>query len=164
MLFHPEISYYCRMRLPLFLCIGALWLNSSIVYAQSDKEADQILGIWLTGSKKAKVNIVKCKDHYCGVIVWLRDPYYEDGSVKRDKKNEDESLRGREVMGINILEGFVYDGDLEWEDGEIYDPDNGKTYSCVMNLIPEKNILEVRGYIGISLIGRTEEWIRSSLD
>ena len=67
-------------------------------------------------------------------------------------------------MGINILEGFSYDEDLEWEDGEIYDPDNGKTYSCVMNLIPEKNILEVRGYIGISLIGRTEEWIRSSLD
>jgi len=152
------------MRLSVILCLGTLVLNSSIAFAQPENEADQILGIWLTGSKKAKVEIVKCQNLYCGRIVWLREPYYDDGSVKLDKKNEDESLRTREVMGINILEGFSYDEDLEWEDGEIYDPDNGKTYSCVMNLIPEKNILEVRGYIGISLIGRTEEWIRSSLD
>lgn len=152
------------MRLSVILCLGTLWLNSSVIVAQPENEADQILGIWLTGSKKAKVEIVKCQNLYCGKIVWLREPYYDDGSVKLDKKNEDESMRTREVMGINILEGFSYDEDLEWEDGEIYDPDNGKTYSCVMNLIPEKNILEVRGYIGISLIGRTEEWIRSSLD
>jgi uncharacterized protein (DUF2147 family) len=152
------------MRLSLFLCLSALWLTSATLYAQSENEADQILGIWLTGSKKAKVEIVKCQDKYCGKIVWLREPRYPDGTVKLDKKNEDESLQKREVIGINILEGFVYDGDLEWEDGEIYDPDNGKTYSCVMNLIPEKNILEVRGYIGISLIGRTEKWIKSSLD
>jgi len=110
------------------------------------------------------VKIYKCQDLYCGKIVWLRDPYYEDGTVKIDKKNSDESLQSRAVLGINILEGFVYNGELEWEDGEIYDPDNGKTYSCVINLNTEENILEVRGYIGFSWIGRTEEWIKSSLD
>ena len=152
------------MRVSVFLCLCALWLNSSTSYAQSEKEADQILGIWLTGSKKARVEIKKCQNQYCGTIVWLREPFYEDGTVKLDKKNADENLQERKVLGINILEGFVYDGDLEWDDGEIYDPDNGKTYSCVMNLIPEENILEVRGYIGFSLLGRTEEWIKSSLD
>ena len=129
--------------------------------AQPGKESDMILGTWLTGSEKAIVEIYKCGSEYCGKIVWLRDPHYEDGTKKVDKNNPEEKLRKRSIMGMNILEGFVYDEDLEWDDGEIYDPDNGKTYSCVMNLRPKDKILEVRGYIGFSLIGRTEEWTRS---
>ena len=152
------------MRLSIILCLSVLCSFSFTSNAQPNNETDQILGIWLSGSKKAKVKIYKCQDLYCGKIVWLRDPYYEDGTVKIDKKNSDESLQSRAVLGINILEGFVYNGELEWEDGEIYDPDNGKTYSCVINLNTEENILEVRGYIGFSWIGRTEEWIKSSLD
>jgi uncharacterized protein (DUF2147 family) len=57
---------------------------------------------------------------------------------------------------------FVYDGEGVWEDGDIYDPKSGKTYSCYMKL-QSMDKLKVRGYIGISLIGRTTYWTRTSL-
>ena len=96
-------SYHCDMRLSIILCISMYIGHLSVLHAQPKNEADQILGIWLTGSKKAKVNIVKCQNQYCGVIVWLRDPYYEDGTVKLDKKNEEQGLQKREILGINIF-------------------------------------------------------------
>jgi len=132
------------------------------VYGQSEK-ADDILGIWLTGSKKGKVEIYKCGDRYCGKIIWLKDPFYENGTEKRDKNNPDESKRKNRIIGSNILIGFEYDGDKEWDDGQIYDPDEGKTYSCVIKMQDNNEVLDVRGYIGFSLFGRTEEWFKSSL-
>ncbi|MEQ9062631.1 MAG: DUF2147 domain-containing protein [Vicingaceae bacterium] len=147
----------------LSLIISAL-LISLDAFNQNIEESGRILGIWLTGSKKGKVEIYKCGEEFCGKIIWLRDPLNDEGKPKKDDKNPDKGLRDRLIIGTNVLHGFIYDGDLEWDDGEIYDPDNGKTYSCVMNLQPGGKVLEVRGYIGISLIGRTEEWIKSSLD
>jgi uncharacterized protein (DUF2147 family) len=57
-----------------------------------------------------------------------------------------------------ILKGFEKDGDNEYEDGTIYDPKNGKTYSCIIR--QKGNKLSVRGYIGVSLIGRTTTWTK----
>ena len=61
-------------------------------------------------------------------------------------------------MGLQILSGFRYAGDGTWEAGKIYDPKNGKTYSCKMRLDGEN--LKIRGFIGISLFGRTTVWSR----
>lgn len=117
------------------------------------------------GFKKAKIEIYKCADKYCGKIVWLRDPYYKDGTEKRDTNNPNESLQNRPAMGMNILTDFEYDEDLEWEGGKIYDPEEGKTYCCVINMDKDNNkILKVRGYVGFPLIGRTGFWDRSVLD
>jgi uncharacterized protein (DUF2147 family) len=63
------------------------------------------------------------------------------------------------LIGLVILKDFAFNGKDKWEDGTIYDPNNGKTYSCVIRLKNE-SALEVRGYIGISLLGRTEVWTR----
>ena len=63
------------------------------------------------------------------------------------------------LLNLQILKDFVYDAeDKEWEDGTIYDPKNGKTYSCYMTLDGTK--LNVRGYVGVSMIGRTSVWTR----
>jgi uncharacterized protein (DUF2147 family) len=62
------------------------------------------------------------------------------------------------LLGINNLLGFTYSGNSRYENGFIYDPENGKIYKCAINL--EGNLLKVRGYIGISLIGRTNTWAR----
>jgi uncharacterized protein (DUF2147 family) len=141
-------------------------LTSANLFAQSgNTEADQILGVWLTGNEKAKVQVYKCGDKYCGKIVWLKEPFYEDGKAKHDKNNPDEKLQSRPTMGMNLLTDFEYDDDLEWEDGEIYDPEEGKTYSCVINMDEDdKKILNVRGYIGFSFIGRTDSWTRSEVN
>jgi uncharacterized protein (DUF2147 family) len=60
-----------------------------------------------------------------------------------------------------LMKDFEYDSKNVWDDGEIYDPKSGKTYSCKMTLTDPRR-LEVRGYVGISLIGRTDVWTRAN--
>jgi uncharacterized protein (DUF2147 family) len=128
-----------------------------------DFNSDDILGVWMNEDKDANVEIYKEGDKYYGKIVWLLNPIDEEtNKPKLDDENADESLRNRPVMGLLLLHDFVFDGDDEWEDGEIYDPKNGKTYSCYMEFEDEDdmNTLKIRGYIGISLLGRTTYWTR----
>lgn len=146
------------------LIIVFFGLFSVSTMAQPNRSvADAILGHWLTEEGKARIEIYKCQGKYCGKIVWLRDPKNEDGSIKKDTRNPEEDLQNRAIMGLNLLEGFVYDEDYEWNDGEIYDPDSGKTYSCIITLEDNKKTLNVRGYIGFSLIGRTSVWTKTEL-
>lgn len=131
-------------------------LFSSSAQAQ---QGEDVLGEWYTEEEKAKVEIYQCESAYCGKIVWLNEPHNPDGTPKLDSENPDESLRSRKIVGTNILTGLEYEGDGEYENGEIYDPESGKTYSCLMEL-EDANTLEVRGFIGISLVGRTQTWTR----
>ena len=75
-----------------------------------------------------------------------------------DKNNPDKSKRNTPLMGYLLLKNFIFDDGI-WKDGTIYDPENGKTYSCKITM-KDKNTLDVRGFIGISLIGRTDVWKR----
>lgn len=130
------------------------------LYGVSQKvNADAVLGTWLTASGKAKVQIYKESDKYYGKIVWLKIPTYEDGTSKMDKNNPDKAKQSEPLLGLNMLKNFEFDDD-EWEDGTIYDPENGKTYSCTIKYRDGK--LDLRGYIGISLIGRTQTWYKVS--
>ncbi|WP_100629202.1 DUF2147 domain-containing protein [Algoriphagus formosus] len=121
------------------------------------QEADAILGVWNNTEKDGRIEIYKEGGEYFGKIIWLKEPT-DNGKPKTDENNPDESLQDKPILGLEILEGFTFE-DGSWENGTIYDPKNGKTYSCVMTL-KDKDILEVRGYIGVSLFGRTVEWTR----
>lgn len=127
------------------------------VIAQTD--ADKVLGKWFNEEKDAKVEIYKDGDNYFGKIVWLLNPNEEDGTVKLDNKNPDEALKTRPVMGLLLLKDFVYD-DEEWEDGEIYDPKSGKTYSCFMEFESDE-LLKIKGYIGVKWVGKTTYWTKT---
>ena len=81
------------------------------------------------------------------------------GKQKVDRENPDPQLRSRSLNGLVILWGFKYAGDGVWEDGRIYDPRDGKTYKCKMTL--EGSTLKIRGFIGISLIGKTNVWTKA---
>jgi len=122
-------------------------------------EADAIMGEWYTKDSKALVQVYKKDNTYSGKIVWLKEPKNEDGSEKLDTNNPDHSRQGKPIIGLKLVNGFVYKGKNKWGEGTIYDPDNGKTYSCKMHL-KEANSLKVRGFIGVSLIGRTQVWTR----
>jgi uncharacterized protein (DUF2147 family) len=137
------------------IAIFSILLNSTA----SAQSADDIVGVWLTGSKKGHVEIYKQNDKYYGKIVWLEEPNNEQGKPKTDKNNPDESKRNRPLIGLVNLRDFKYKGKNTWEDGRIYDPEKGKDYSCIMTL-KDKNTLDVRGYVGISMIGRTDTWSR----
>lgn len=62
-------------------------------------------------------------------------------------------------MNMDIMTNFEFDGGNVWDEGKIYNPEDGKTYSCKMTL-KNPNTLDVRGYVGISLIGKTQVWTR----
>ncbi|THU40525.1 DUF2147 domain-containing protein [Niastella caeni] len=124
------------------------------------QNADAVVGNWLNAEKDAKVQIYKAGGKYYGKIVWLKEPNEADGKTpKKDKKNSSEALRSRPILNLVILTEFTYD-DGKWDDGEIYDPKSGKTYSSNMKLKGDK--LEIRGYVGISAFGRTTTWTRAS--
>jgi uncharacterized protein (DUF2147 family) len=63
------------------------------------------------------------------------------------------------LLGLNNLLGFSYKEKGEYSGGTIYDPENGNTYNCVINL-EDENTIQVRGYIGVQLFGRTDTWKR----
>ncbi len=147
-------------KLTLLLFLSSLFFSGNLI--AQDYKTDDILGIWFNEEKDAKVEIYKENGKYFGKVVWLNEPNEPaTGLPKLDDENKDESLRNRPVMGLLLVKDFVFDGDDEWEDGEIYDPKNGSTYSCYMQL-ETMNKLKVRGYIGISLIGRTTYWTRTT--
>ncbi|MDY0335365.1 MAG: DUF2147 domain-containing protein, partial [Bacteroidales bacterium] len=96
--------------------------------ASAQVAADQITGIWLNEDKDAHVEIENRDGKYYGEIVWLKTPLDpETGKAKLDDKNPDTTLQKRPLMGLQLLSGFVFDGDDEWESGKIYDPKSGKT-------------------------------------
>ena len=147
----------------VMLIAGVLPLVATSGYTAG---ADDILGVWDNQEKDAKIEIFKCGEKYCGKIVWLKEPNYPEGSdeglpgtPRLDNNNPDPMQRTRPVIGLRIMHDFAYAGDDRWKGGKVYDPKNGKTYSGKMTLVsPGK--LNLRGFIGISIIGRTAIWTR----
>ena len=130
--------------------------------------SDDIIGIWFNQDKDAKIEIFKCGDNYCGKIVWLKEPVYPTGSKlgtpgtpKLDHYNPNSTHKRDPLLGLQIVQGFQFSGGNLWKNGKIYDPDSGKTYSAKATLASPSE-LDLRGFIGISLIGRTEKWTRTS--
>lgn len=139
--------------------IFSLFLMVFAGAALAQTEADAIVGVWESGNGKARIKIDKANDKFNGRIVWLREPNDEAGKPKLDKNNPEEALRSKPLLGYSMLKGFSYRGEKNWEDGTIYDPESGSTYSCTITMTDE-NTLDVRGYIGVSLFGRTDVWKR----
>lgn len=139
---------------------GALALTANPGRAQDPQldSGDAILGEWLTGEGKARVQIYRCDTLYCGKIVWLKEPV-KNGKEVVDDKNPDPALKDKPVIGLVIVRAFSYDGDGEWTGGKVYDPESGDTYSGKMTL-KDPHTLRLRGYVLIPLLGRTEIWTR----
>lgn len=144
-------------KISIYALVSAVSIGAFLPLT-ANAAADDILGEWFNGSKEAKIQIFKTGSTYSGKIVWLKIPN-KDGKPKVDDKNPDASKRNNKVLGLQILRDFVSTKEDKWENGKIYDPKNGKEYSCEMTLKNPKT-LDVRGYIGISLIGRTDTWTR----
>ncbi len=151
-----------KMR-SMFIAALLLGITAAAAYAAS---ADDILGVWDNQEKEAKIEIVRCGDQYCGDIVWLREPNYPadskegaPGTPKLDRHNPDPANRKNPVIGLRIMHGFIFAGDGMWKDGQVYDPKNGKTYSGKVTLVSPHQ-LKLRGFIGISILGRTTIWTR----
>jgi uncharacterized protein (DUF2147 family) len=132
-------------------------------------DGDAILGIWKTEPDEygyAHVEISEANGKYHGEIVWLSEPEYPPddeegmgGQPKVDRNNPDPDSRTQPIVGLKLIKNFEFVGKDQWKRGTVYDPEDGKTYKCIIKL-QEDGTLKVRGYIGISLLGRTTHWTR----
>ncbi len=146
----------------IFFLVTVVTAWSGVPVMAQTHNADDIVGVWLNQEATAKVQIFKVSSSYYGKIVWLKEPNDSiTGKPRTDVENPDPKLKSVPLMGLVNLKGFVFDGEKEWRDGSIYDPKNGKTYKCYMEF-QSADVLKIRGYIGVSMLGRTTLWKRSS--
>jgi len=124
-------------------------------------QSNEIEDVWITqddetGKKKSEVLLYKNNGKLYGKIINLL--LEEDrGKICINCKGENKNLP---TEGMVIVEGLKLNGKT-WEEGTILDPKSGKTYSCYITF-DDDNTLKVRGYIGFSLLGRTQKWIRKN--
>ena len=145
-------NYFLKSLLLIILFIAVRTLS----FAQTDALERNL---WYNEEKTAKIQIYKGADgRFYGKVVWLKVPDM-DGKPKVDIHNPDKARRNDPIISLLLLKHFKKDGDHEYTDGTIYDPKNGKTYSCKMTLKNEK--LDVRGYVGFSMLGRTTVWTKA---
>ena len=117
-------------------------------------------GRWLTQEKSAVVELYRCAaGALCGRLVWLRIKPTDDNPRAVDSRNPTPTLRTRPLCGVVMMWGFQPEGPGQWSGGSLYDPESGNTYSGKLALNPDGS-LSLRGYIGVSLFGRTERWTR----
>ncbi|MFM6948390.1 MAG: DUF2147 domain-containing protein [Aquirufa sp.] len=138
------------MRKYIFLLTSILCLSFSTF---ANNNADVIVGEWLTENNEGKVTIYKQGDLYFGKISGGKTP------GRKDAKNPDPSQRNKELIGTVILKNFKFTGG-SWEKGTIYDPNSGKTYDCILKIKNNNKTLDIRGYIGLAMFGRTSTWTR----
>ena len=147
------------------LLMALLGLLASTASAQQSS----VMGTWLTASGKAQVRIAPCPDPkngpICGIIVGLIEPRGPDGTVvapdvATDWHNTDPALRGRKVLGMPLIWGFKKASDPNaFEEGQIYNGENGKIYNANVSLQPDGK-LRLRGYVGAPMFGETQLWTR----
>lgn len=142
---------------PMTKSILRIFVPMLLLFCSPVAPAQDILGLWDTG--ESRVEIYACGDRLCGRIAELDEPLDESGNPKLDTNNPDEALRSRPIMGMDLIAGFKPKGKDKWRGGTIYDPRDGKTYKCAMSLKSD-GTLEVRGYVGLAIFGKTVVWTR----
>lgn len=149
--------------LPVLLLLGL------VTPVRTPAQALSPIGTWADDTGETHIEIYRCGEAICGQLVWLKpDPAPTARAANApttpplatDLRNPDPAKRDRPLHNLVVLQNLRYNpDDNRWEDGEIYDPRNGRTYSCLLTM-QTKDRLEVKGYIGFSLLSRSHPWTR----
>jgi uncharacterized protein (DUF2147 family) len=122
-------------------------------------QAQNVLGKWKTiddktGEAKSIVEVYENNGKLYGKVIEIFD------ATKRNRKcDKCEGIdKNKPVLGLTIIKGLTKD-DAEYNGGKILDPETGNLYKCILKL-SGKDKLEVRGYMGFALIGRSQTWVR----
>ena len=144
------------LRLAIYLVIFASYAGGATSIRAA--ETPSPIGLWK--NEDATFEIFENGGKLSARIVALREPRTPEGKEKTDIHNPDRSKHDRPIIGLVFMSGFSRKSDTRWDNGTIYDPKSGNTYSSFMELEGPDRI-KVRGFIGISLIGRTDVWTRT---
>ena len=129
----------------------------------SEPDPSRLLGNWMAESEKIAIELYRCEEKLCGKIIWVIKPFRNNGDFKRDRHNPDPALRQRGYCGIEVVRGLRGKNDRVWRRGTFYNPKKGTTYDLDIKLRDDGR-LELRGYIGIRLLGKSEIWYRPEPD
>jgi len=137
--------------------LGAALLPWSALLAAP---ANTIVGTWLTDDGASKVEVTADKAAngstvYNGKIVWLKEPT-QDGKPLHDANNHDATLRGRPILGLQILSGFKASAD-GWSGGTVYAPRAGKSFPAQLSIASDGR-LQLKVEAG--LLSKTDHWTR----
>jgi uncharacterized protein (DUF2147 family) len=144
-------------RLPcLPLVLVTCWFGATAVRGTDPASP---IGLWK--GQDATFEMFASEGKLNARIVALSEPKTTEGKEKTDIYNPDPKKRSHPIIGLVFISGFTKKSDTRWENGTVYDPKSGRTYSCFMELQgPDK--IKVRGYIGIALMGRNYFWTRAN--
>ena len=132
---------------------------ASIIPTTSYAQVKAPTGLWLTENQRSVIELYRCapdKPLLCGKIAWI----IKDG-MQFDTKNPDASKHKTPLCGMTILSGLKMDTPTKWSGGKVYKADEGDTYDASMTILSEDKV-ELRGYMGISMFGKSQTWTRVS--
>ena len=137
------------------LCATLLLASVQIASAAATPDPE---GLWLTENKRAAVKVERCGDSICGTLAWIIK-----GGMEKDTKNPDKNLRDTPLCGMKILYGFTNNpkNAKVWEGGKIYKADEGDIYNATVSVLNDSK-MNLRGYVGVPLFGKTQTWTRVS--
>jgi uncharacterized protein (DUF2147 family) len=131
----------------------------ALVISGASQPGNSPEGRWLTEKKNGIVEIFQCGNNLCGRLLWFRIKPGDSNQQGVDLENPDPKQRNRPLCGLVFMSGFKPDGPNGWEDGRVYNSDDGNTYHATMTLQPDGR-LRLHGYIVVTLIGASEVWTR----
>ena len=115
--------------------------------------ATDLGGRWITANGNLEVEIGPCESALCGTVTQVLANHSMSDPGAQMKPAD-----GKDPLGMKILSSFVPSSGGKWA-GSIYNRENGKTYDCLLSL-KSADELEVRGYVALSLFGKTQIWTR----
>lgn len=138
---------------------GIVFLIALLAAPPAVAQSPTPVGVWLHDNKRIQIEIAPCGEFLCATIVWFKWPNDAQGLPLVDVKNADPALRGRPLLGLTVLYGLHWTSDNAWEDGYIYNPDDGENYRASMSIQGDGS-LRIRAYLLIPLFGHTLIWTR----
>jgi uncharacterized protein (DUF2147 family) len=127
------------------------------------------MGLWYNHTGKGAVEIRPCAetgtgaDRLCGYIVWLRSVNNSEGQPLTDARNQDPQKRGRPICGLPVLGMLRPMSDGSWDQGWVYDPEQGKSFDAAIKL-RTRDRLVLTGYKGVKFFSKSFEWKRAPDD
>jgi uncharacterized protein (DUF2147 family) len=132
---------------------GAALITGAMMATGLAQNTGEIAGTWIDHTGRGAVEIHPCGDRLCGRIAWLKEPQVR-GAPAKDAK-------GRPLCGLQIIGDLKPQRNGAWEDGWIYNPEEGQTFNVEITL-QSRDTLKVTGYMGIKLLSEDFIWKRAS--
>jgi uncharacterized protein (DUF2147 family) len=122
------------------------------------------VGIWYDDTGKDAIKIEICTPTtLCGKIYWLKEPMADNGQPKTDGYNPDPAMRSRPICGLQIMRDLEKIPGGGFDNGSVYNPREGKSYSVALDLI-NSNTMKMTGYKGMRFLGKSFIWKRAPAD